>query len=226
MDEQHMRMIHDIETGTTRQQRAEQQRAATAKAEAALAPLEAKILELREEQDAKQRAEVYREVAERLAADADQGEKEGWTRIYRRAAAAKVREWADEARQPAPAATEATEPAESPLRDQIATVIRDFPFDNYGMDDVSYALEDDPNAQEWVPALADKVRASILPGARITATLARMADADVQRVIALYEQWVTAGPPPLGVSLARWWDARLAELHNAILPPTDQPKEQ
>lgn len=33
---------------------------------------------------------------------------------------------------------------------------------------------------------------------------------------ALYEQWVQAGPPPIGVSLARWWDARLIELHSAI----------
>lgn len=36
------------------------------------------------------------------------------------------------------------------------------------------------------------------------------------RVTALYEQWVKAGPPPLGVSLARWWDKRLVELRNAI----------
>ncbi|MEU0332199.1 hypothetical protein [Streptomyces sp. NPDC006193] len=62
--------------------------------------------------------------------------------------------------------------------------------------------------------------------ARITATLARQADADVQRVTALYERWVKAGPPPLGVPIARWWDARLAELHDAILPPTDQTEEQ
>jgi hypothetical protein len=47
------------------------------------------------------------------------------------------------------------------------------------------------------------------------------------RVIALYERWVKAGPPPLGTSMSRWWDARLVELHHAILPPvTDQPKEQ
>ena len=42
------------------------------------------------------------------------------------------------------------------------------------------------------------------------------AEADVQRVTALYEQWVKAGPPPLGTSMARWWDARLVELHKAI----------
>ncbi|WP_369043439.1 hypothetical protein [Streptomyces sp. Midd1] len=38
------------------------------------------------------------------------------------------------------------------------------------------------------------------------------------RVTDLYERWVKAGPPPLGASLARWWDARLIELRNAIRP--------
>jgi hypothetical protein len=42
------------------------------------------------------RATVYAEVAERLAADAEQGAKEGFTRIYRRSAAKQVREWAEE----------------------------------------------------------------------------------------------------------------------------------
>ncbi|MFI8300020.1 hypothetical protein ACIGCZ_29250 [Streptomyces nigra] len=64
----------------------------------------------------------------------------------------------------------------------------------------------------------------VLPTTRLTAELARSADADVQRVIALYEQWVKAGPPPLGASMARWWDARLAELRAAILPP-DEPAQ-
>ena len=47
---------------------------------------------------------------------------------------------------------------------------------------------------------------------------------DAQRVMALYEAWVKAGPPPLGVSLSRWWDRRLVELHEAILPPAEQPE--
>ncbi|MEV0475499.1 hypothetical protein [Streptomyces prunicolor] len=41
-------------------------------------------------------AAVMREVADRLAIDAEQGQKEGFTRVYQRAAAAKVRGWADE----------------------------------------------------------------------------------------------------------------------------------
>jgi hypothetical protein len=45
--------------------------------------------------------------------------------------------------------------------------------------------------------------------------------AKTTRVIALYERWVKAGPPPLGVLIARWWDARLVELHNAIRPAAE-----
>ncbi|WP_328632039.1 hypothetical protein [Streptomyces sp. NBC_00356] len=54
--------------------------------------------------------------------------------------------------------------------------------------------------------------------ARVFAGLHRSAEADVSRVIDLYERWVKAGPPPLGTSISRWWDARLVELHDAILP--------
>lgn len=46
------------------------------------------------------------------------------------------------------------------------------------------------------------------------------AEEDVTRVIELYERWVNAGPPPLGTLINRWWDARLVELHDAIVPPT------
>ena len=59
--------------------------------------------------------------------------------------------------------------------------------------------------------------------ARVFAALHRSAEQDVSRVIALYERWVKAGPPPLGTSMSRWWDARLVELHDAILPPEEQP---
>lgn len=57
---------------------------------------------------------------------------------------------------------------------------------------------------------------------RVSVALHRSAEDDVSRVIDLYEQWVKAGPPPLGVLINRWWDARLVELHNAILPPQEQ----
>ncbi|MFD4788269.1 hypothetical protein ACFWN1_14660 [Streptomyces sp. NPDC058459] len=55
--------------------------------------------------------------------------------------------------------------------------------------------------------------------ARVLSALHRSAEDTVTRVITLHEQWVAAGPPPLGASLARWWDARLTEQHNAIHPP-------
>jgi hypothetical protein len=49
---------------------------------------------------------------------------------------------------------------------------------------------------------------------------------EATRVTALYQQWVKAGAPPLSTPIARWWDRRLAELHNAIHPPTDQTTEK
>lgn len=42
------------------------------------------------------------------------------------------------------------------------------------------------------------------------------AEAAVARVQALADQWVKAGPPPLGTPTARWWDKRLVELNAAL----------
>ncbi|MFJ2719411.1 hypothetical protein [Streptomyces sp. NPDC087437] len=70
---------------------------------------------------------------------------------------------------------------------------------------------------EWPPVADQGTDAEPDPDA----ALHRSAEEDVTRVIDLYEQWVKAGPPPLGTSTSRWWDARLAELHNAIRPPAD-----
>lgn len=75
--------------------------------------------------------------------------------------------------------------------------------------------------EEHSAAMADVVLAVILPTTRLTAELHRSAEADLQRVTTLYEQWVKAGPPPAGTSISRWWDARLVELRTAILPPTE-----
>ncbi|MEU2924164.1 hypothetical protein ABZ636_03755 [Streptomyces sp. NPDC007251] len=44
------------------------------------------------------KAAVYAEVADRLATDAEQGDKDGLTRIYRRSAARQVRAWGEELR--------------------------------------------------------------------------------------------------------------------------------
>jgi len=73
-------------------------------------------------------------------------------------------------------------------------------------------------APEPAPAGAEGAEAA--KTTRVFAALHQSAEQDVTRVIDLYEQWVKAGPPPLGVLINRWWDARLAELHNAILPRT------
>jgi hypothetical protein len=61
--------------------------------------------------------------------------------------------------------------------------------------------------------------------ARVFAALHQSAEQDVSRVTALYEQWVQAGPPPLGTSISRWRDARLAEMW-AALSPSDQPRQE
>jgi hypothetical protein len=45
------------------------------------------------------------------------------------------------------------------------------------------------------------------------------AERSVTQVGDLYARWVKAGPPPLGTPMSRWWDRRLAELHDAIRPP-------
>ncbi|MFM9777071.1 hypothetical protein [Streptomyces scabiei] len=50
---------------------------------------------------------------------------------------------------------------------------------------------------------------------------AEKAEAAVQRLTALRERWVKAGPPPLGTSINREWDKRLVELNAAL----DEPKE-
>jgi hypothetical protein len=57
---------------------------------------------------------------------------------------------------------------------------------------------------------------------RVFAALYRSAEDTVTRVIDLVERWTAAGPPPIGTSMARWWDTRLVELRNAINPAPEQ----
>lgn len=49
------------------------------------------------------------------------------------------------------------------------------------------------------------------------------AEAAVERARTLAARWIKAGPPPLGTSVSRWWDARLVELNAALDDPKDQP---
>ena len=99
MDEQQLRQIHDIETGTTRKQRAEQEQQATARAEAALAPLEAKMRELKARERAEHRAAIYRELADQQeqTAATDVIRKRRSIATARRLFAVELRRMADEA---------------------------------------------------------------------------------------------------------------------------------
>ena len=59
----------------------------------------------------------------------------------------------------------------NPTPEQVAAAedaIRTFDFDDYGLDDVFYAIHSAPWAQEWIPALARRVAAAVTtpgPGA-------------------------------------------------------------
>jgi len=48
------------------------------------------------------------------------------------------------------------------------------------------------------------------------------AEAALERVRALTDRWVKAGPP-LGTPMARWWGARLVEIHAALDEPAAPP---
>ncbi|MEU3683735.1 hypothetical protein AB0E99_22745 [Streptomyces sp. NPDC030592] len=85
-----------------------------------------------------------------------------------------------------------------------------------------YPIAEDVLAETYERVSGAPEAAELETTARALSGLHRSAEDTVTRVITLHEQWVKAGPPPLGASLARWWDARLAELHKAIVPPTEQ----
>ncbi|MEU6376773.1 hypothetical protein [Streptomyces sp. NPDC046909] len=66
--------------------------------------------------------------------------------------------------------------------------------------------------EETHAALTDLVRVATRRFAEDQATI-------VQQVNDLRGAWLRAGPPPLGTSIARWWDARLIELQNTLRRP-------
>jgi hypothetical protein len=47
------------------------------------------------------------------------------------------------------------------LAAQIERVIEGFDFGDYGMDEVSYRIETDRGAQEWIAALAREIAAAV-----------------------------------------------------------------
>lgn len=131
-------------------------------------------------------------------------------------AATELRTALDE--QPGPAATEPAHTA-SALRARLRAAI-----DPLLLEHPEHNRTDEH--EELLGEIITGVLDVVLPHGRFMRAMHQSAEEDVSRVITLYEHWVKAGPPPLGTSLSRWWDARLVELHDAILPPTDQPKEK
>jgi hypothetical protein len=93
------------------------------------------------------------------------------------------------------------------------------PRDAHLFTHVEHVTVDDPRAQ-WDGHTTEEKYAGI---AAHTAELEkqRSPEAAVERVRHLRDRWVHAGPPPLGASIARWWDARLIELNAAL----NEPKE-
>ncbi|MEV6124404.1 hypothetical protein AB0M23_28505 [Streptomyces sp. NPDC052077] len=81
------------------------------------------------------------------------------------------------------------------------------------------AAPHDPDAEQAAEQRAREMADQHEKTARVFAGPHQSAEDTVSRVTALHEQWVAAGPPLLGAPLARWWDIRLTELHNAIQPP-------
>jgi len=120
---------------------------------------------------------------------------------------ADVREWLKGARCTRQIATDTSGPA----RGILASVLAAFPDTG----------PDGPAVRSWLlPAeLVHRWKQTVGAGGQRDE-----AEATVTRVINLHEQWVKAGPPPLGASMARWWDKRLVEHRNAIQPPQEQPE--
>jgi hypothetical protein len=116
------------------------------------------------------RAAVYTEVADRLAADAEQGAKEGLTRIYRRSAAQQVREWADEM---------VVEPPQEDEGDKLVCVDQGGSCDACGMEPFGTPAEGWRQAARFLrrSARVSGNREGALHGARlIEDELRRMAD--------------------------------------------------
>ena len=112
--------------------------------------------------------------------------------------------------------------------DDIRRALCDIGFmeddDPYSHADLAEVIRQNGQALREEPGPAATEATQTETTARVFAGLHHSAEQDVTRVINLYEAWVKAGPPPLGVPLSRWWDQHLVELHQAILPPAEQPE--
>ncbi|WP_445524771.1 hypothetical protein [Streptomyces cyslabdanicus] len=123
---------------------------------------------------------------------------------------------------PSPTPTDAAEPEPSPLREQLAEALAR--SEGWAWDP-EHGSPSAANIHRY-RKLAGAAVAAILPTTKLLGALHESAEQDVTRVIDLYERWCKAGPPPLGISLSRWWDERLVELrHAVVVEPAERPSD-
>ncbi|MBZ6250538.1 hypothetical protein KVH27_19420 [Streptomyces olivaceus] len=118
---------------------------------------------------------------------------------------------------PAPAATEATEP------DPFSYEERERTGRNSGLRFT--VAPRDPAAERAAEERAREMADQHETTARVFAGLHRSAEDTVTRVIDLHQRWRKCNRRGDGRIQSRWWEARLAELHNAI-QPADQTTEK
>jgi hypothetical protein len=51
--------------------------------------------------------------------------------------------------------------ADMTVQERVEAVLRDFSWDDYGMDDTAIGLSEDPDAQEWLPDLAAQIAGAL-----------------------------------------------------------------
>lgn len=49
----------------------------------------------------------------------------------------------------------------TPLQVAIAKTIESFEFDDYGLDDISIGIQEAPDEQDWIPALAQEIAETV-----------------------------------------------------------------
>jgi hypothetical protein len=74
----------------------------------------------------------------------------------------------------------------------------------------------DPDIKDRYRKRAEAVLTVVLPLGKLLGDHLRDTQSVVHDVTALYGRWVKAGAPPLGTSMSRWWDRRLAEMRAAL----------
>lgn len=103
-----------------------------------------------------------------------------------------------------------TDPAQRFRYDQLTPAARTLLENHDELDLAEMLAQANVDLARWAEAeSADAAAGSYaLRAERVEAVLAA--------VTSLHERWVAAGPPPLGVPMARWWDKRLVELGTVL----------